>query len=359
LADFPTSPDQLTNEWLSSALGAPVTGFDVQLLGEGAGLLGLVTRLDLDYGDNGDGADRPASIVAKFPTPSPENRVVAETFDMYANEAKFYQGLVNATKLRAPRPYLALLEEETNDFVLLLEDLSSARIGDQTIGCGVEEAEWAIDEMVKLHAPLWGKGDAPEYAWVTVHDNPTQCAGIGGGFEAGWQTFMKGFGDALPSGKVEQFAKIGRQTASILKRLCQGTLTVVHGDFRLDNMFFEVDGRRDGIAMFDWQAICKSCGPHDFSYFMSQNLRTEERREHENGLVERYVEKLREGGVEGYSLDQCWADYRIATLYFFHYAVVIAGTLDLSNERGVKLARVLAERSSAAIEDMEALDLLD
>jgi hypothetical protein len=111
--------------------------------------------------------------------------------------------------------------------------------------------------------------------------------------------------------------------------------------------------------MFDWQAICKSCGPHDFSYFMSQNLRTEERREHENGLVERYVERLREGGVEGYSLDQCWADYRIATLYFFHYAVVIAGTLDLSNERGVKLARVLAERSSAAIEDLEALDLLD
>ena len=75
---FPTEPDALTNEWLSETLGFPVASFKVQRLGEGAGLLGLVTQVLLEY-EAGTSSDAPKSVIAKFPTPVAENRVVAET----------------------------------------------------------------------------------------------------------------------------------------------------------------------------------------------------------------------------------------------------------------------------------------
>ena len=45
---FPASPDHLTQAWLSSALGYPVTGFEVEFFGEGAGIIGQVTRVHLE-----------------------------------------------------------------------------------------------------------------------------------------------------------------------------------------------------------------------------------------------------------------------------------------------------------------------
>jgi hypothetical protein len=361
MSDFPTTPDALTNEWLSDSLGTKVASFEVERLGEGAGLLGLVTRLTLDYAGSGDsgGAAAPASIIAKFPTPSAENRAVAETFDMYKKEVRFYRDLSKVTPARAPHTIRAEMNEKNSDFVLLLEDLSACRMGDQTVGCSVEEAGWAIEEMVSLHKTWWGRTDSPDLDWMPVHDNPAQCAGISGGFEAGWSNFLEGFGDAIPAGKVETYAKIGPQTGQLLQKLCKGALTVVHGDFRLDNMFFDVDGDKRQVAMFDWQGICKSCGPHDLGYFISQSLRTQERRSHQDALVRGYWEQLCEAGVSDYSFDDCWNDYRVAVLYLFNYAVVIAGTLDLSNARGVKMARALSSRSAETVDEVGALDLLE
>ena len=357
MGDFPKHPDQLTEAWLSDALGANVASFTVEPLGEGAGLLGLLTRVTLQY-ESGPPSG-PARVIAKFPTPTPENRVVAETFDMYGREVRYYADLADKTAARNPSVYRAELNPANSDFVLLLEDLSGCRVGDQREGAGLEDARRAIDQVVKLHATWWGQTDADELAWIPVQDNPTQCAGMTQGFAAGWSVFLEKFGDVLPAGLEGDYAKIGPQADACLRRLCAGTLTVVHGDFRLDNLFFDVDGDPDMVAMFDWQGISRSCGPQDLGYFMSQSLQSAIRTKHQEELVRHYWEGLRAHGVEGYSLDRCWEDYRAAVLYLFTYAVVIAGTLDHSNERGVAMVRALASRSAETIHEVGALELLD
>ena len=47
MADFPQSPDAIDASWLSSVLGKPVSEFTVAPLGEGVGILGLVTRVTM------------------------------------------------------------------------------------------------------------------------------------------------------------------------------------------------------------------------------------------------------------------------------------------------------------------------
>lgn len=356
MANFPTHPDQLTNEWLGAALGARVESFESEPLGEGAGLLGVIHRVRPRYAAGQEG---PASLVAKFATPTAENRVVAETFDMYGREVRFYARLADRTPARAPRVYRAELDEENSDFALLLEDLSSCRVGDQLAGADLADARRAITQMVRLHATWWGQADGEEVAWIPVHDNPVQVAGMSGGFQAGWPVFEKQLADLIPAGEHERYARIGPATGALVKRMCAGALTVAHGDFRLDNLFFGVDGDPDGVAMFDWQGITRSCGPQDLGYFLSQSLQAEVRREHGEELVRSYWEQLREAGVGDYSFDQCLADYRVSVLYLFTFAVVIAGTLDASNERGVAMVRALAGRSAETVHESGALALLD
>ena len=117
---FPSQPEQLTKEWLSTALGREITDFEVELFGEGAGIIGQVTRVHLN--------NKTESIIAKFPSPSPENRAVAATYDMYGREVNFYREVNDSVSVRAPDCYHADYNPETLDFILLLEDLKDMRI---------------------------------------------------------------------------------------------------------------------------------------------------------------------------------------------------------------------------------------
>ena len=45
--DLPETPEELTAEWLSQALGWPVSDVRRQILGQGQGFLGDIVRLEL------------------------------------------------------------------------------------------------------------------------------------------------------------------------------------------------------------------------------------------------------------------------------------------------------------------------
>ena len=56
---FPIPPEELTTDWLSTVLDCSVEAFSVKPLGEGVGILGLVTRVTLD------GENCPKTLIAK------------------------------------------------------------------------------------------------------------------------------------------------------------------------------------------------------------------------------------------------------------------------------------------------------
>ena len=121
----------------------------------------------------------------------------------------------------------------------------------------------------------------------------------------------------------------GAELHHMVGRLVQ---TVIHGQPRLDMMFGDTPDLRP-VVLLDW-TLTKTSGLHDVAYLVSQNADLEDRRAHEREIIEHYHRGLADYCVEGYSLEQCWADYRLAILHLFLYVVLIAGTLDPSNYRG-------------------------
>jgi len=345
---FPTHPDHLSAEWLSTALGRSISGFAVEYLGEGAGLLAWVMRLVLESSDDG-----PRTVIAKFPSPSAENRAVASSFDMYQREVGFYRDIEPHVSIRNPKCLHAEIEPVSADFVLLLEDIGHMRIGDQVAGCTLEEARAVLRALAGLHASTWRGKNLPE---MISQNNAKQIEGMIAGFEGGWPVVSSRFADVIPASAKAVGERMPGAVAKLLESMCVDPICLSHADMRLDNIFFD-ESTRSGIevAIVDWQSVCTSAPEQDLAYFLTQSvpravLESED-------LVAEYHAELTRNGVD-YDLATCRERYRTSALYLLCYAVTIAGTLDLQNERGIQLARTLLGNSLAALDDLDAFELL-
>ena len=342
MSNFPAQVEDLSAAWLSKALGWPVTGFSVRSLGEGVGVIGQVRRIELDSEQG------PASIVAKFASPVAENRAVAETYNMYGREVQFYAEIASDVPVRSPECYFGAFDDGTGNFVLLLEDLKGHRFGDQVAGCTLAEARQILSALAGLHASTWQQ---KRFDHILLHNNPMQRDGMIAGFQMGWPVVLENFRDLLPEAAVRAAERYADNVPRLLDELCQGPVCLNHADVRLDNVFFD----SKGIALVDWQSICRSAPEQDVAYFISQSVPKAVREQQD--LVAYYHAELTGRGVD-YPLDACRRRYEIAALYLMSYAVVIAGTLDMGNDRGVRLARTLLDGCMSALEALDAFRLI-
>jgi hypothetical protein len=359
---IPGGPQEITPEWLTDALretgvvsGARVTRADVNVVGEGSGFIGQLARVALAYDRPQPGA--PASLIAKFPGASEGGRQIGNLFRFYEREIRFYEEIAEKIELRTPRRYYSAMDVERGEYVLLLEDLHPARVGDQTAGCTVGEAELAVRELAKFHASWWEHPTLSGMDWMlmindVVHQSAQQS------YADAWQPFIDNFGQDLPADFLELAEEVGRNVINLQHALAEKPWTIVHGDYRLDNLFFGSEHGGPEFAVADWQITSRGRGIFDLAYLVIGGLEPATRKAHELDLLRMYHEILLARGVRGYEWEQCLREYRMSALYVLVYVVISLGTLDFANERGLALFRAWLERIRAALADLDPRGLM-
>ncbi len=349
------SPELLTPMWLTAALGggdpsAPaVTAVTSTPVGTGQMCDSL--RLALTYDQPGAA---PASVIAKIPAADPSSRATGLALGVYEAEVRFYQELAPAVSIRTPQVFHAAIDSDTADFVLILEDLAPARQGDQLAGCTIEQATLVVDEMVKLHAPLWDSPTLAELRWLG--QGADGRAFIAAALPAFWEGFVARYADRLEP-TVLDVGQALLASIGVYAELDTGPVTVVHGDFRLDNLLFGGPEGGPPVAVVDWQTCARGPALADLAYFIGSGLLPEVRRSAEHDLVQRYHDLLLTAGVSGYEWARCWDDYRLGTFSGLIMAVT-ASMLVERTERGDAMFMVMAERHSQHALDLQATALL-
>ena len=362
--EIPGGPGELTPDWLTRALcetgtigDTAVTSFDMNPnIAAGTGFMGQLARVTLHYDSPEERA--PRSLIAKFPTPVPENRQIADLFRFYEIETRFYEQIAGEVELRTPRCYYNARDAETSDFVLLLEDLAPARVGDQLAGCSVEQAELALRELAKFHATWWEHPRLAELDWLPFTNEPVRARLAEAAYQQAWGPFVEQFGNQVPGSILALGERFGENVVNLISRLSEPPRTIMHGDYRLDNLFFATPEGGEPLAVIDWQIMSRGRGIFDVAYFMTGALPPVDRKAKELDLLKMYHRILRENGAQGYEFDQCLHDYRASTLFCWLYAVIVLGTLDVANERGLALFTTNLQQSVAAITDLNAGELL-
>lgn len=342
MTPVPTGIEGLTPAWLTGVLGGRFGG-EVVAVDAGAIGTGQVAdsyRLGLTWSSAGAG---PATLVAKVTAASQVSRAAARATRTYEVEVGFYQDLAPTLPVRSPDCSYAAHDPNTDGYVVLLEDAAPAVQGDQLAGCSVDEAAAALDELALLHGPRWADHRLHELPWLNRHVEGSidDMVGLVGMM---LPQFLDRYAERLSPDVVDATERLGGRLPDYLER--EVGPTVVHGDFRVDNLLFG----RERVFVLDWQTVRLGPAMSDVSYFLGGSISVDDRRSYEEELVRHYHERLLAAGGE-LGWDDCWAGYR-RYAYDGLVMAVVASILVGHTERGDDMFVAMAERSGRLALDL-------
>jgi aminoglycoside/choline kinase family phosphotransferase len=363
MGDWPANSAAIDVEWLDAVLhrngvlsDTRITRVTAADLGLGVGIMAEVSRLSIGY--DKAASDAPASIISKFPTADPTNLGVARALSFYPREVAFYTKLAQYSPIRTPRLLHAALDMADHSFVLLLEDMRSATLGDQVAGLTPAQAEAAITAIGRLHGAWWGKVDSGDMDALFDFANPLYGAAVQAGYQAFLAPALSNFADCYSDYTKKTANGLAPVAAQVIKDLSSGQRTFLHGDYRADNLLFGPALGDDGIAAVDWQISGRGGPLYDVAYLICNSIPTAHRQQAEMVLLRRYHDTLVQAGVTGFTFDDCWEAYRFAVLCGLFVAIFTTGGMDVGNQRGKDMVRAVARRVDAAVSELHVGDLL-
>ena len=355
---IPNTLNDITPQWLTEALCLPETSLDVVVTSlriepiAELSCAGQLARLYFSFSQSQ--LTLPNTLVVKLHAPDEPLRVKTRPFTPDKREILFYQQLVDEIPLRTPQCYYSAMNVADGKYVRILEDLAPAKVGDQIRGSTTEETALALRAIAGFHAHWWNSEKIKAFDWLTsvTTDADSASRWILNQYREAFPIFVDKTG-ALLTDAVKTF---GEQLPEKLTRKSpfeKPPRTLVHGDFRLENVFFGASLGEPGFAVIDWQDVSCGEGVSDVAWFIGGCLKiTPKRQAEEWQLLKIYHETLEANGVSGYTFDACWKDYRCAILHYFVQAVLMVASLNPENDREHKLARAVSERFIAAITDL-------
>lgn len=372
---IPGNADEITAAWMQQALAAgaasrfgPITQLLLERM-ERPGLLAEVARCHLRYRRQEPAA--PQTVIVKLlPTSANgRNRRLGRRLALYRREWDFYRLVAPDAPVRSPTLLYGRFEARTNRFVLALEDLRGMEQVCQREGASAEQARRALRALAYLHGAFWNRVDRPPliglYDTLAAKRRAWLQLAYAGYLAPALARFGSFFSEEMRALATAYIPRV----ADHIGQIAAGPRTFIHGDYRLDNIFFArqpasaedaparaggADGVADGVAVIDWQVSGLGTPMYDAAYFLGSSVTTEVRRRVERDALEEYSAIVCEMGATGFSFEACWQLYRHCTLGRLLSLAWVCGGLDLGDAPTRRLAEVGLRRALAAIEDLDA-----
>jgi aminoglycoside phosphotransferase (APT) family kinase protein len=351
----PQTINEITPCWMTDALRAggslkvaAVIRVELKQLGIGVGFLGGIAQVRLTY-DRPEGGT-PASVVVKLPAADEVNRALGDSVNAYEREVRFYQEIAPFTPIRVPRCHYSFMDRATGTYILVMEDLSKLTPGDQVAGLTRTQALACTDTIAALHATWWGGAKRSSLAWVpTAAKQLAELNVTVEHYRRVWPEFVAEFGRFAPTAGLV----LGERLVSHLDHMlgCYATAppTIVHVDYREDNLMLDDRSTDAPVVVLDWQLAAWGGGAYDVARLACGSLPPAERGGHHEEIVQRWHTKLLAYGVTGYSLNQAWHDYRVGALLAMVNPVLFHHMFKTGGKRGLELGAVMTERLFNAV----------
>jgi aminoglycoside/choline kinase family phosphotransferase len=337
--------DGLDERWLTEVLGTEVT--EVVCARVGTGMTAAAYRLSLIS------SSEPTTIIAKVAhgDEAARRRVAAG----FRAEVGFYAHVVETLDVRAPRCHYAAISDDALRFTILLEDLSPRVPGVQADGCSLAQARQAVRNLAGLHAPRWGDRSLLDFKFAPKSTSE-RSAFLASLAEPATAVFVDRYGPHLSEREIDILTR-SAEALEVWFGLRAEPFTVVHGDYRLDNLMFAPDG--SDVVAVDWQTLTIAPGARDLAYFLGTCLPVDDRRSVERELVSLYQAEMARRGVCDYSFERCFDDYRLGQLQAPMITTMGAAFATATRSReSDEMFLAMAHRSCAAIRDLGSLEMM-
>jgi len=377
---FPVTLEEITCEWLSGVLGAPVTGFETTFL-EGAHLSNAYRLHAIAYGHDHPG---PPSVVIKVAHHIKEIRDFAMAGRAYLKEVTFFSELADRLPLRTPILYgcFADATPTAERFIIVMEDLARhSKVFDQVDDPPDEaSARQIARDIARLHAYGW-ESDLTRLPWVGQPDGrylpPLHF--LSGAANASSPAFFglwnQMYGrDFFEPGEaaLEELTHLlcGPRSAGIHRRiydsLSSRPKTLLHGDLRADNIFRTLAPQGTAhsearLSYIDFQLVHAGPPGPDLTQAWVHSLEPAVRRQEQHMLRE-YHDTLVgiNPAAASYTFDMLLEDYTLTTCLWWTIAITLGSQTLRGFDRpeGARQKRLWERagyRMKSALSDLDCL----
>lgn len=259
---------------------------------------------DLTVADGGD--ERTVRVLTKFQSgrgmPLHMQAIRAVVEYRFAREIEFYRRLARVVPVAVARPYFADSVTILNRVCLVVERLEGDTVADWR-GCPLPAMRTLLASAARLNGAFTGRVTETALSWIPAR--------------AGLE--FASFVDDFIARHEDWYRRIW---ASLRAYFRAHRVTLAHGDCRPGNMLF----RAEDVVMCDWEAVNIAPVLWDFTYCTTVGLPEDDRRAWQERLLQEFLDRLREQGIDGGELDADRArlDVQLLAIVLAYVSLVVA-----------------------------------
>lgn len=344
-------PNQFSKKFIASLFNSSesnLKGFEFKPVGSGQ--VGDCFRVNLNWKEKNN---VPSSFIAKCPAADQSSRDTARNLHLYEIETSFYKYLSEKCSARVPKLYFSDFDSNSDDGILLLEDMHPAKQIPQMDGCTAIEVSQVLKEAAALHKSYWNDEKLLSFSWLTYGVSEERKQFVADLLPAVYPEWKKRYQGRISDDILEMGDEL-IENYDKYSEVREGPMSLVQGDLRLDNILF-VDKDNRAILL-DWQTAAVGLPLNDVAYCISTSfLNPNDRANAEEKLVKEYHALLDVN--DSYSFEEAWNDYRRGSFVGFLMAVMSAMIVERT-ERGDEMFAVMAERSGWQALKLDAVEFL-
>ncbi|MHA2050743.1 MAG: phosphotransferase [Promethearchaeota archaeon] len=362
---IPKRTKRITSEWLNQVLhhsgyleDSNIESISREPWGKGEGFMSDMARLTISY--DKESPNLPKTMIVKMPTTFRTALEIGLQYNVYEKEIRFYTEIAPKSPIRVPDLIYSSYDQGTKKYILILEDCSCYKMVEQVKGLNYQQIQQAVISIADFQARWWDAPDLYSFNWIPKPKDPTLTKAFTETFRNSWDLAMKSesFLEILPEGSLNAGEKIYKHFTWLMEDIPDENMTIVHFDYRAENMFFDSENSENPIIVFDWANMIISGGILDVGYLLGASISVDLRRKIEEEIIKLYLKRLEKKGITlDLDFDEIWRDY-LKSLVFCAWTYPLGfAQLDRSDPRAIELFEEIGNRNFSAIIDNDATSI--
>lgn len=250
---------------------------------------------------------------------------MANTLGLYEREYYFYEAISKYVNIGIPTFYGLVKTPRFKNVGILLENLNPTC--DLALDLNKESIDVSlkvIDSCAKLHAKFWGVDLEGSFPLLKKNNDPLFRPTWPQYIQKQWPEFKQKWSFMLTDSQTRMCEDIVSSFSAIQEQLSHRNLTLIHGDVKSGNIFYEKQTRAP--YFLDWQYVAIGKGVQDLVFFMIESFDVQTMDRYFQTFKQYYYIKLLEYGVCEYSREEYEQDFISAVQYYPFFVAIWFGT---------------------------------
>lgn len=254
--------------------------------------------------------------------------MMAVKLGLYERENYFYESISKYVNVRTPKFYGLIRDDDSKIIGILMENLNNN--GNYKLNINLNDTDIdvslkVISEMAKFHSKFWNKNIKNMFSELKRHNDPFFNPMWSNFIKDKWDVFKDTWTNVLSQEQLDIAERIVMDFSEIQERLSCSNLTLIHGDVKSPNIFYDLDRNYEPVFL-DWQYIAIGKGVQDMIFFLIESFDLDNIRLNFPLFKSYYYKKLIENGITNYSFQDYEKDIKDAVCYFPFFVAIWFGT---------------------------------